>query len=169
MIVGNMIGGGTGAPKTCLFRTENGEEMMVVLVDSEVVLTASKNDIREGKTAATANGVVTGDKIIPAYHTTCGFRIITAGNPLTLLNTDSRIDSYDYTKLQAIVCAFNIDIDNSVSAEQVCIDDKVYPVHSSESISTVTKNHDTKNIDFGITNDTEDRQIIRYFMYKEIE
>lgn len=64
-IIGNVIGGGSGAPKSIVLQTEDGEEMYAVLVDSEVIFTAGANDIRKGKIAATANGVVIGTAVIP--------------------------------------------------------------------------------------------------------
>ena len=168
MIVGNMIGGYPVSPKTCVFRDEDGNEIHAVLVDSEKVFTATVNDVREGKTFATGAGVKTGKKVIPAYHTSQGFRIITAGSSINIPNIDPTIDSYDYTKLQAIVCGFNTNVSDSVAAEHVCIDDSVYPVQSTESASAITKDHDAKIIEFGMTNESENMKIIRYFMYKEV-
>lgn len=67
MLVGNVIGGCPSTPKTVIFQTEGGEEMYAVLVGSEKVFTATANDIRKGKVAATDVGVVTGTKDIPDY------------------------------------------------------------------------------------------------------
>lgn len=169
MIVGRMIGGHPVTPKSYVIETEDGREFYGILVDEETVFTATENDIRKGKVAATGNGVVVGTKVIPTYHTVQGYRIITAGNSLNIPNPDEINDYYDYTKLQALVCSFNTNLANSVSTEYVSIDDFVYPVSSVESVSEVTKNHSDKTIELGITNETSKPMIIRYFSYKEIE
>ena len=168
MIVGNMIGGYPVSPKTCVFRDEEGNEIHAVLAGSERIFTATVNDVREGKTFATGSGLKTGRKVIPAYHTVQGFKAIAAGSVFEIHNVDSKIDSYDYTKMQAIICGFNTNLTNSVSAEHVCIDGNVYPVQSTASSSSIIKNHETKTIDFGMTNDSDKMKIIRFFMYKEV-
>lgn len=165
-IVGNTIGGGSGAPKSVIFQTEDGQEMHAVLVGSEVIFTAGPNDIREGKIAANANGVVIGTKVIPTYHTSEGFQIVLNGQPLSITGLDK---NYNYTKLQAIICAFNTNVDNSMSAQLVSIEDSVYNVQSTIAISEIVKNNDTKAIDLGITNNSGNYQIIRYVTYREIE
>lgn len=169
MIVGNMIGGNPLTPKTYIFKTEDGQEIPGVLVSSEMILTATANDIRKDSVAVTDAGVTTGTKVIPAYHTCQGTRLVTAGSSLTIPNVKPDIDIYDYTKLQSIVCAFNTSLENSVSAEKVAIDDKLYNVQSTESISTIIKNHDSKTIELGFTNESSSSMVIRFFMYKEIE
>lgn len=169
MIVGNMIGGNPLTPKTYIFLTEDGQEIPGVLVDSEIILTATANDIRKDSVAVTDTGITTGTKVIPAYHTYTGFRLITAGSTVTIPNIDSATNIYDYTKLQAMLCDFNTNQNNSVAVHKVSIDDKVYNVQSTESIATVTKNHDSKTIVLGITNDTDAKWVLRYFMYKEIK
>ena len=167
-IMGNVVGG--AAPlKTLIIEDENGTEMVGVVTGSEVVFTATDNDVRENMTYAGDAGVSTGTKVIPAYHTHQGFRAVTAGSDLTIPNIDPKIDSYDYTKLQAIICAFNTSLSDSVAAEHVCIDDNVYPVQSAESASVINRDHSSKIIDLGIANDSETMKIIRYFMCKEIE
>lgn len=67
-VVGNMIGGSGGAPKMFILQNEDGQEIPVVLVGSEIVFTANANDIREGKIAASAHGVVTGTNVMPDYN-----------------------------------------------------------------------------------------------------
>lgn len=153
---------------TYILVDEEGNEAAAVLVDEEVELTATANDIRIDTTAVTNEGVTTGEKVIPAYHTYTGIRLITAGSDVTIPNQDATIDNYDYTKLQAIICLFNTSSSDSVSTEKVLIEDNVYNVKSVESISIVTKNHDTKTIELGISNDTNSSWILRYFTYKEI-
>lgn len=169
MINGNAVGGITGYGKTFILEDENGNQFTGVVVSEETVFTAdAATDIREGKVAATDAGVVTGAKVIPAYHTYQGYRIVTNGSLLELKNTDVVINNYDYTKLQAIVCSFNTSIADSVSAQQTVIDDNLYNVQSVESISVIIKNHESKTIDFGVNNDTGNPVIIRFLMYKEV-
>lgn len=169
MIVGNTIGGMPMMPKTCVFKNENGQEFYASLVDNKFMLTAGINDIRDGKTAITDMGMTTGEKIIPAYHTTEGYRIIPSGSTVTIPNITASIDSYDYTQLQAMICLFNTNEAGSVSTEKVVIGDHVYNVQSIEPISEVTKNDESKQVELGITNDSDTMWILRFFMYKEIE
>lgn len=147
---------------------ENGNEFAATLVDEEVSLTATANDLRLGTSALTEEGYTEGEKVIPAYHTYQGARLIPNGSTLLIPNLDTTVDSYDYTKLQTIICLFNTTISDSVSTEQVVIDENLYDVKSTEIVSVITKDHETKNINFGITNNTGSSLVIRYFMYKEI-
>ena len=149
---------------TYILVDENGVEVPAVLVDDKVTLTATTNDIRIGTTAVTEQGVVTGEKVIPVYHTLEGYTVITAGSPVCIL----AIKNCEYTKLQALICAYNSSITNSVATEKVCVNDHVYPVNSTNPLSSVTVDVDTRTIDLGITNDSGKLQILRYFMYKEI-
>ena len=168
MIVGNIIGGNPITPKTYILTTESGQEVNAVLVDKETIFTATDNDVRLGSTYASDKGFSTGTKIIPSYHTVQGTKLITKGSALTIPNANAEIDSYDYTNMQAIVCVYNTNIANSVAASQVSIEGNIYNVQSTEVISSVVKNHDSKIIEFGIVNDTDSLLIIRFFMYKEI-
>lgn len=168
MIVGNKIGGGSTA-KTYIIQTEDGRNIPAVLVENEVELTATANDIRLGKTAVTLNGVIEGEKIIPAYYISQGFRVIEPGSAVTLPNVYADVDSYDYTKLQCIICLFNSTLLNSVSAEKIALDDKVYNVKSTDVLSEITKDHATKTVNFGIKNNTDKPIILRFFSYKEVE
>lgn len=143
---------------------ENGLEIPAVFVDDETVFTATANDIRIGTTAVTEAGVTTGTKEIPSYHTREGYKLITNGTSFTLDIPDG---GYEYTKLQAIFCPFSSSLDNSVSAERVAIEGKVYPVKSSTAESAITVDSNNERIDFGITNTSGDLYLIRYFTYKE--
>lgn len=165
-IYGNMVGG-AGLAQTYILEDENGNEIVGVVSDEEVVLDATVNDVREGKTFASGFGVMTGEKEIPAYHTNQGSVLIPAGSEVKISSLD-HLDTYAYTKLQAILCDFNTSISDSVSAIKVSIDGHVYDVRSADSLSEVTKNDSDKTIDFGIINETSNPQILRYFTYKEI-
>ena len=166
-IFGNMVGG--AAPlKTLKLVDSNGSELLGVVVDQETIFTAGDNDVREGMVYASDEGVSTGTKNIPSYHTCTGVKVIPVGSELKISNLDTTTGYYDYTQLQAIVCSFNTSISNSVSAEKVSIGDNVYNVNSTDTLSAIIKNHDDKSINFGITNDAESPCIIRFFTYKEI-
>lgn len=162
MISGNMIGG-TAPIKTVKIVDEDGVEILGVVVDQEQIFTATDNDVRAGSVYAGDSGVSTGTKDIPPYHTTEGERVITNGSKFVIT-----IPNYDYTKLQAIICSFNTSLDNSVSAEQIVVNDNVYDVHSTDSLSVVQKDGDNLRIDLGITNTSGNIYLIRYITYKEI-
>lgn len=167
-IYGNTVGSGGGLPKSFLLETEDGVQLVGVTVGEETVFDATPNDVRVGKVYAGEDGVETGEKVIPSYNTMAGVKVIPKNSEFKLSNLDSRIDYHDYTKLQTIICSFNTNISKSVSTEKVSIDDKVYDVKSTEVISEIVKNHNTKSIDFGITNNLGTPCIIRYLTYKEI-
>lgn len=154
-------------PKTYLITDEEGNEVVGTLVSQETVFDADENDVREGKVFANSLGVKTGNKVIPAYHTLEGFKVVTSGNPFVVKLAN--LDTYDYTKLQAIICEFNTSLTDSVSATKVAINDKVYEVLSTVAISDITKNDTEKTVEFGIENTTDKTYLIRFFTYKEIE
>ena len=142
---------------------EDGNEYPAVFVDEETVFDADANDIREGKKAATDDGVITGTKDIPAYYTTEGCRVITAGSVFET----PLLPFYDFTKLQAIICPFSKSSNGSVAAEKVAIGENVYNVNSTEVFSSVTRDAVNKKINFGFTNDSDSIYVLRYFTYKE--
>lgn len=141
---------------------ENGNEFPAVYVENDEVLTATANDIRLGKTAATEEGITEGTKEIPVYIAREGTRVVPNGSEFVLY-----IDGYDYTKLQAIFCPYNTNVDSSVAAEKVGINDKVYPVKSATAEADIIKDDSTKSINFGITNTSGVPYLIRYFTFKE--
>lgn len=161
--------GGFGFPKTYIITDSDGNEFTGVYVESETIFTATDNDVRKGRVYASDNGVSTGTKDIPAYHTFEGYRVVTNGSVLSIPNLAPEIDSYDYTKLQALVCVFNTNITDSVSTEKVVINGNVYNVQSIDAISSIIKNHEEKKINLGITNESGNVWVLRYFMYKEIQ
>lgn len=155
--------GGFGYPKTFIITDENGNELTAVLTDSVKVFDATANDIRLGKLAATDNGITEGTKEIPAYHTQFGTKLVKDGEEFLLY-----ITNYDYTKLQAIFCPFNTILEDSVAADRVVIDDRVYPVGVTASDGAIAVNHELERIEFGITNNSGKDCVIRYFTCKEI-
>lgn len=166
MIVGNAVGG-MPLSKSFILETEDGQEIPAVLTNQEIVFTATPNDIREGKVAATGDGVTVGEKVIPSYHTTEKLRYIPNGSEFTI--PLPHLDKYDYTKLQVVICKFNTTMCDSILSEKVALLDKVYDVGSDKEISTVIKDKDAKSINLGIINDSGHPCVIRCFTYKEIK
>lgn len=148
--------------ETYILVDEEGNEIPAVLTKEEVDLTATANDIRLGSVAVTDDGVITGEKEIPSYHTHEGMKAIMAGKPFRMVTSDC-----EYTKLQALVCARGTTLSNSVSTEKVAINSGVYEVYSDQMISTVSVDIEESAIDFGINNDSDSPKIIRFFYYKE--
>lgn len=168
MISGNMVGSYSQMGKTLVLVDESGNEVTGVIVDEEVVFTAGLNDIRAGKIAANAEGVVTGTKDIPAYRTTAGQYMIMPGESFSL--PLSQYDKYDYTGFQCMISVANTDnFDNSVETHMVSIKNGVYEVNSTTKLADVSKNIETKSIDLNITNDSESDYFIHYFTYREEE
>ena len=160
------LGGGSDSDgKMFILVDEDGNEYPAVVVSEETVFDATANDIREGKIAATEEGVTVGTKEIPTYVTEEGTKLIRAGNQLVIGTIG---DNYDYTKLLAMVCKYNKNASNSVAVEKTCINGYVYPVSSTEVLSAVIVDHDAKAIDLGLKNDTSSMVIIRYMTYKEV-
>lgn len=158
---------GNYIPKSYLFVDENGNEIAGILVSQETVFDATVNDVREGKTFGAETGVKTGEKFIPSYVVSEGYRIIPNGREYNL-TTLYDMDLYDFTKLQAILCPYNSSISQSVAAEKVAINEGVYAVNSTDLLSTVIKDSTTKSIKLGITNNSGSPSVLRYFTYKEI-
>lgn len=148
---------------TFIIVDEDGNEIYAALVDEEITVTATPNDIRKGTTAITGDGVVVGEKEIPSYYTAEGYKAVPKGSRFTISHAD-----YDYDKLQAVICSFNTSTANSVAAIKVALENKVYDVNSTTALASVTKDAANTRIDLGITNDTGKNCVIRYFMYKEI-
>jgi hypothetical protein len=59
-IIGNMVGCYSPMGKTFILEDENGNEVTGIVVDQEVIFTATAADIVAGKTAGTEDGVVVG-------------------------------------------------------------------------------------------------------------
>ena len=60
MISGNMVGAYSQIGKTLILVDDNGNELTGVVVDSEVVFTATDSDVRTGKVYASNDGVSVG-------------------------------------------------------------------------------------------------------------
>lgn len=150
-------------------QTDNGDIAYAttqVEMERNPLTATAKQDVRLGKTAVTSEGVVTGEKNFPSYETTASKVVIYPEMEFKVRLEDK--DTYDFTRLQAIFCAFNTTPDDSVNAEKVCIDDTVYAVGSTVTLATVNKDAETKTINFGITNTGDTPVVVRYFTYKEV-
>lgn len=154
----------SGTEKTIILIDEDGNEAVAVLTDETVDLNATANDIRLGVTAATNTGVTPGEKEIPAYHTEQGGRVVKPGESLDILMYSDRCN---YTKLLVIVCSYNTSHDDSVSAEMVVIDNKLYDSKSTTVLANVTVDADNQTIKLGMTNNTDTSLLIRYMTMKE--
>lgn len=158
---------GDYVPKTYFFCDGEGNEFLGTLVDEETVFTATANDIREGIIAASDLGVVKGEKVIPSYHTSEGYQIIMP-NSTFIISVLKSLDRYDFTKLQAIICPWTGTLAGSVKAEKVSIDGKVYKANSNVAIAEVIKDSEKQQINFQVTNESNQLYVLRYFTYKEI-
>lgn len=153
------------APTMYILVDEDGNQLAAIASDERVELTAKADtDIRAGTTAITNDGLVEGTKEIPAYQTTQGRRVIKAGEELVI---PFYSDEYQYTKLQVIVCAYNTSVSDSVAAQMVVIDSKVYEVGSTTELANVTVDAEKQSIDLGITNTSGSSLIVIYVTIKE--
>ena len=143
---------------------DEGNEIPAVFVENETMFTAEANDIRLGKVAASQNGVVEGTKDIPAYYAEQGLVTVKAGKPIDIPLFS---DMCHYTKLQVIVCAYNTTTKDSVAAEKVVIEDKVYNTGSVTVLSSVTVDSNAQTIKLGLTNDSDNALVVRYMNIKE--
>lgn len=164
-IVGNMAGCYSPLGKTVVIVDQEGNELTGVVTEQKQIFTATDNDVREGLTYASDDGVSTGTKVIPAYHTTEGYEGIESGSDCTIQFTD---ELYDFTKLQIIICPFSGSIADSVAAEKIVINEGIYAVNSNELLATVTRNSEAKAIELNIKNESEALYLLRYITYKEV-
>lgn len=166
-IYGNMVGSSGGIlGKTVEIISDDGIDLMGVVVDQEHILDAKPSDVRIGKKVVTDSGVIEGTNTI-TYRTTQAYIIIRPGESYSI--PLDKYNQYDFDKLQCIIVAKNTKLSDSFAAEKIVIESGVYQVGSSEQISSVTKNNETKSIDLNLTNDTDETKYIRYFTYKNEE
>ena len=164
-IYGNMIGSSGGIlGKTVEIISDDGVDLIGVVVDQEQVLDAKPSDVRIGKKVVSDSGIIEGTNTIN-YRTQTGTRLIKPGQsfsiPLTMYN------QYDYTKFQGIIVLFNSDYSDSAETMAITINDSVFSATNYNKLSDITKNIDTKSIDLNITNNSDNIYSIRYFTYRE--
>ena len=149
---------------TYILVDEDGIEIPAVFVANEPILTATPNDIRIGTTAVTSDGIVEGEKEIPAYHTEQGRKIIKPGQALAIPMYSNQCQ---YTGLNVIICKYATSTIDSVSAVMVVVNDKLYAVNSTTVLAEVTVDITAETIKLGIINDSDTSLLIRYMTYKE--
>lgn len=149
---------------TYILVDENGTEIPAVLVENVTRFNATANDIRIGTVAVTDSGVTEGTKEIPAYHTEQGVQIVKPGQSLDIYMLSDRCQ---YTKLQAVVCVYASGYADSVSAEMVVLDDKLYAVASNEVLADVSVDTFNQTIKLGLSNSGSNSLLIRYMTIKE--
>lgn len=142
---------------------EDGHDVPAVLVDEEVVVTATAGDIRKGKTALTYDGLVVGTCDMSNSRFAEGHVEISNGEPFVIPH-----EYYDYDNFQAVICRFNTNVTDSVGVIKVALNNSVYDVQSTEPISMIVKDDVNKCINLGVINDTGNTCIIRYFIHKEM-
>lgn len=164
-IYGNMVGSSGGTlGKTIEIISDDGTDLMGVVVDQEQILDAKPSDVKIGKKVVSDSGLIEGTNTIN-YRTIAGSCLVLPGQnfsiPLKMYN------QYDYTNFQGIIVLFNSDYSDSVETMAITINDSVFSVETSEKLSNITKNEDIKSIDLNITNDSANIYSIRYFTYHE--
>ena len=165
MINGNMIGG--SAPlKTVILMDENGNEVTGVVTGSEVIFTATDNDVREGVVYASDAGVSTGTKNIPSYRTTKGVCLVSDGDEFSIMDME-KYDRYDYTELQCIIAPLETTIEDSIVSDKIVLNNNVYNTNSSVQLSAVTKDYNNKSIKLNIINNSGKDYVIHFFTYRE--
>lgn len=164
-ISGNLVGSYSQIGKTFVLVDDAGNEFTGVVTDNMQVFDATDNDVRTGKTYVSDIGPSTGTKDIPAYETTKASYIIFAGEdfeiPLVKKN------KYDYTQFQCIISKFNTTLNNSVETDRIGLNNCVYLVNSTNALSNITKDHDSKSIRLNIINNSEHDYVVHYFTYKK--
>lgn len=156
--------GGFGMPKMLEIVDDNGNTIIGTVTDSEIVLDATRADVKIGKKFASNDGIEEGTDT-KTYRTTHASCAILPGESFTI--PLSEYDQYNYTKFQAVIAEYNTSFDNSVSVNKISINNAVYDVNSTTKLADITKNSSTKSIDFNIINNTNNDYVIHYMMYKE--
>ena len=152
------------AIKTVMLEDGDGNSLTAVITGEETVFTATANDIKIGKIAATDEGIIEGTDT-KTYRTNQASMVILPNQSFSI--PMDKYDTYDYTKFQAMIAKFNTTQLDSIAVDKIVINDAVYVVNSTTKLSDVIKNSSTKSIDLNITNDTENIYIIHYMTYKE--
>lgn len=163
MIYGNATGG-FGMPKMIEITDNNGNTFIGTVTDSEVIFDATRDDVKIGKTFASNDGVQEGIDT-RTYRTCIKNWLIFPGENYSISLSD--YNRYDYTGFNAMIAKFNSTIVDSTAVEKVVLNDCVYNVNSTSILSTITKNQETKSVDFNITNNTDYTYVVYVSTYKE--
>jgi hypothetical protein len=159
MINGNMVGG-TAPIKTVKIVDDDNNEFFGVVTGSEVIFTATDNDVREGFVYASNDGISTGTKIIPSYHTRYGSKIIPA-------NTEVRITTpeYNYSNLLVVIATYDTSMAKSVLSTYVSVNNAMYEVGSATKLSDITVDEANEQINLGFT--VTKKSVVRYLVTRE--
>lgn len=163
-IVGKMAGCYSPMGKTFILTDDDGNEFTGVVTDQEKVFDARPTDVRINRKFVSNEGAQTGENTI-TYRTQTASCLILPGQEFSI--PLKNYNQYDYTKFQSMIVLFNSDYSSNANAYGITIEDRVFSVESSALLSNITKNSDTKAIDFNIVNNTENTYEIFYFTYRE--
>lgn len=158
------VSGGFGMPNIVEITDGSGNTFIGAVTDSEVALDATRDDVKIGKFFAANDGIQEGINTI-TYRTETASRLILPGEDFSI--PLSNYNQYDYTKFQCIIVVFNSDYSTNAESYGITIDDNVFSTTTSEKISSITKNSNTKSIDLNLTNTSDKTYSIRYFTYHE--
>ena len=158
-IHGNSVG--NKAPiKTLILVDENGNELTGVITGSEVIFDATANDVREGKTFASNDGIQVGKKVIPPYYASYGSRIIAANSVATI-----PVPEYQYSYLMVVICPYNVSEGQSVVSTYISIGDAMYVANSNQKVSDIVVDVENEQINLGII--VSEKSVLRYCVIKE--
>jgi hypothetical protein len=162
VISGNMVGSYSPVGQTFIINDANGNEIVGVVTENVQVFDATPADVKLGKTFAYDGGVGVGTDTRMAIASSC---VIAPGAQLTIPLSD--YDAYDYTKFQAVITVRSSNYSDSATIVGYVLNDSVFLVGSSTKVSSLSKNANTKSIDFNINNDSNQTYEIHYFTYRE--
>lgn len=166
-IYGNMVGGGSAPLKTLILTDENGNEVVGVVTESIQMFDATPADVRLNKTFVSDNGIESGENTI-TYRTTVGYQIVLPGDTFSV--DVSNYNGYNYTSFQGLVCVADLtDLNNSVSADMIAVNNGVYEVRSTTKLADLTKNSQLKSVDFNITNNSDNYYLIYFSTCRQEE
>lgn len=158
-ICGNVVGV-VDPLKTVIIEDADGNSFTGVVTGSEVIFSATDNDVREGSVYASDAGVSTGTKVIPVYYASCGFRIVLANEEATVLTPE-----YDYDNLIITITTYDTSCSQSVVSTYISIDNAIYMAGSDTKVSDIAIDAENGQINLGIT--VNEKSVIRYFVLKE--
>ena len=159
-IIGNVVGSSSTINVVQLV-CEDGTVLEGIVAAERPNIDATAKDIRRGKTAITQYGVTEGEADMAGLmSSSCD---VTSGEPLSIYLPDN--NRYNYTTFQCVVV---LQRDNAV-IKYFSINDAVYSVETATKVSDITKNADTKSIDFNIVNESEDIYTIIYVVNRDDE
>ena len=159
-IIGNMAGCYSPMGKTFIIEDENGNEITGVVTEQEQIFTATDNDVREGMVYASDNGVSTGTKNIPGYHTRYGYKFALPGSEVKI-----SVPEYNYNNLFVTITTYDSSVDGSLSSTYVAIDGRMYVAGSATKISDITVDTVNEQINLGMT--VTEKSVVRYLVTKE--